>query len=72
MVALVVTSLLRRRLGRRAFRATHWLAYACWPAAVAHSIGAGGGMRSGRLLDLAVACVVAPAAATAWRLAVLR
>ena len=32
MVALLVTSLLRARLGYRAWRTIHWLAYACWPS----------------------------------------
>jgi methionine sulfoxide reductase heme-binding subunit len=41
MVALVITSLLRARLGFRAWRATHWLAYASWPLAFAHSVGMG-------------------------------
>jgi methionine sulfoxide reductase heme-binding subunit len=69
VVALVVTSLLRRHIGRRTWRALHWLAYACWPAAMAHSIGIGTGMRSGRLLDLALACMLAVLGAGAWRLA---
>jgi methionine sulfoxide reductase heme-binding subunit len=69
VIALVVTSLLRRHIGRRTWRAVHWLAYACWPAALAHSVGTGPGMRSGRLLDLAIACVAAVAAAVGWRLA---
>ena len=47
----------------------HWLAYLCWPAALAHSIGTGPGLRTGRLFDLAVACVAAAAAAAGWRLA---
>jgi methionine sulfoxide reductase heme-binding subunit len=68
VIALVVTSLLRRHLGRRTWRAVHWLAYVCWPAALAHSVGTGPGMRSGRLLDLAIACVAAVAAAVGWRL----
>ncbi len=68
MLALVATSLLRRHIGRRTWRALHWLAYACWPAAMAHSIGIGTGMRAGRLLDLAIACIVAVVAAAAWRL----
>jgi methionine sulfoxide reductase heme-binding subunit len=68
LIAVTVTSLLRRRLGRRAWRAVHWTSYACWPAAEAHSLGFGTGMRSGRLLDLAVACAVAVAAAVTWRL----
>jgi methionine sulfoxide reductase heme-binding subunit len=69
LIALVATSLLRRHLGRRAWRAVHWLAYACWPTALAHSIGIGPGLRGGRLLDLAAGCVLAVCAAAAWRLA---
>lgn len=41
--AVVVTSLVRARLGRRAWRAVHWLAYVSWPTAFIHSIGAGSG-----------------------------
>ncbi|HXW46075.1 MAG TPA: ferric reductase-like transmembrane domain-containing protein, partial [Streptosporangiaceae bacterium] len=36
MLVLIATSLLRRHVGRRTWRAVHWLAYACWPAAMAH------------------------------------
>ena len=68
LIAIIATSLLRRHLSYRAWRAVHWLAYACWPFAFAHSIGTGGGMRSGRLLDLAVGCAVAVTAAAGWRL----
>jgi methionine sulfoxide reductase heme-binding subunit len=67
MLALVVTSLLRARIGRRAWRAVHWLAYLSWPAAVAHSIGSGTDLRHGWMLDLALACVAAAAAALGWR-----
>ena len=38
--ALVLTSVLRHRIGHRAWRAVHWLAYAAWPIAFAHSLGA--------------------------------
>ena len=41
MLAVVVTSLLRRHIGYRAWRATHWLAYACWPVALLHGLGSG-------------------------------
>jgi sulfoxide reductase heme-binding subunit YedZ len=41
LVTVTVTSLLRARLGHRAWRAVHWLAYASWPVAVAHAIGSG-------------------------------
>lgn len=40
-IAIIVTSLLRQRIGYRAWRATHWLAYASWPVALAHSLGTG-------------------------------
>jgi len=66
-LALVATSLLRRHLSYRVWRSVHWLAYACWPLALAHSVGIGSGMRSGRLLDLAVACAVLAVGAAAWR-----
>jgi sulfoxide reductase heme-binding subunit YedZ len=38
LLALVVTSLLRARIGRRAWRAVHWAAYAAWPAALVHGL----------------------------------
>lgn len=69
VVALVLTSLLRRHLSARTWRAVHWLAYACWPVALVHSIGTGTGMRSGRLLDLAVGCAAVAVGAAAWRAA---
>ena len=39
--AVIVTSLLRVRLGFRAWRLVHWLAYLAWPAAFVHSLTAG-------------------------------
>src|ERR1017187_5706542 len=33
VIALIVTSLARARIGRRAWRSLHWLAYAAWPVA---------------------------------------
>jgi methionine sulfoxide reductase heme-binding subunit len=39
--AVLLTSVLRRRLGQRAWRAVHWLAYLAWPAAFLHSLTAG-------------------------------
>jgi sulfoxide reductase heme-binding subunit YedZ len=43
--AVLVTSLVRRRLGYRAWRAVHWLAYLAWPAAFGHAITAGTDLR---------------------------
>ena len=67
MLALVVTSLLRARIGRRTWRAVHWLAYLSWPVAFAHSIGSGTDLRHGWLLGLGLACAAAVAAALTWR-----
>jgi hypothetical protein len=41
LLALVVTSLLRERIGYRAWRYIHWLAYASWPVALVHALGTG-------------------------------
>jgi len=69
MAAVIVTSLLRRHVGRRAWRAVHWLAYASWPVAVLHSIGSSTDLHRGLLLDLTIACIAAVAGALAWRVA---
>ena len=69
MAALIITSLARARIGRRTWRAVHWLAYACWPIALAHGFGSSTDMGNGVLLALAVSCIVAVAAATCWRIA---
>lgn len=68
LVALVVTSLVRRRLGYRTWRGVHWLAYGCWPVALLHGIGAGSDTRATWMLVLTLACVLAVLAALASRL----
>lgn len=68
LLALVGTSFLRRRIGTRAWRAVHWLAYASWPVAMLHSLGTGSDARQGWLVFLGVACGVAVGAAVLWRL----
>jgi hypothetical protein len=67
VLALTVTSLLRARVGYRAWRSLHWLAYAAWPVAVFHGLGTGSDARFGWLQALTVACVGVVAAAVAWR-----
>ena len=68
-VAVVVTSLLRRHLSRRVWRAVHLLAYASWPVAWVHSVFSSGDLQHGWLLLLAVACAVVVVVAALWRLA---
>src|SRR2546423_3101304 len=41
LLAVAITSIIRRRLGYGAWRAVHWLAYATWPVALLHGIGSG-------------------------------
>ncbi|GAB2933238.1 ferric reductase-like transmembrane domain-containing protein [Rhodococcus aerolatus] len=65
--AVVVTSLLRARLGPRAWKTVHWAAYALWPLAVAHSLGTGTDSGSAWFLVVLACCVVPVLAATAWR-----
>jgi methionine sulfoxide reductase heme-binding subunit len=69
IIALIVTSLARARIGRRSWRAVHWLAYASWPVALFHSIGSGTDLRTGWLLALTALCVLAVVGATGWRIA---
>jgi predicted ferric reductase len=69
LLALVVTSLLRARIGHRAWRRVHWLAYACWPVAVAHGLGIGTDRNATWVLGLTLACAAAVLAVGAWRLA---
>lgn len=68
LVALLVTSLLRRRLGYRAWKRVHWLAYGCWPVALLHGLGAGSDTRTTWMLLLTLACVVVVLGALAARL----
>jgi DMSO/TMAO reductase YedYZ heme-binding membrane subunit len=59
LLALGATSLVRRRLGYRAWRAIHWLAYASWPVAVLHTVGTGTDVKSWWMLLLTAVCVAA-------------
>jgi methionine sulfoxide reductase heme-binding subunit len=68
-VAVIITSLLRRHLSRRAWRAVHLLAYLSWPVAWLHSFFASGDLQHGVLLVIAVGCAIAVAGAVIWRLA---
>lgn len=67
-VALAVTSLVRDRLGYRTWRRLHWLAYACWPVAVAHGLGIGTDRSVTWVLALTLGCVGCVGAAATWRI----
>lgn len=68
LLALVISSLLRRRIGHRTWQAIHWCAYACWPIALIHGLGTGSDAKSGWLLALTVVCIGAVLLAVAIRI----
>jgi methionine sulfoxide reductase heme-binding subunit len=59
MVAVAATSLLRGRVGPRAWRLIHWCAYGSWPIAVLHGLGTGSDARAPWLIGVVVSCVAA-------------
>jgi len=69
LLALVVTSVVRRRIGFRIWWVVHWLAYLTWPVAMLHSLGTGTDARLGWMAWLAAACAAAVAAAVLFRVA---
>jgi sulfoxide reductase heme-binding subunit YedZ len=70
MVAVLISSLLRSRLRPGTWRALHWLAYLCWPVALAHTFGMGTDASEAWVVALASACILSVVAAVAWRLRV--
>jgi sulfoxide reductase heme-binding subunit YedZ len=69
LLAIAITSMVRRRLGYRAWRAVHWLAYASWPVAVLHGLGTGSDVKQWWMLALTAACIVAVLVAAWTRIA---
>ncbi|MDX6675682.1 MAG: methionine sulfoxide reductase heme-binding subunit [Solirubrobacteraceae bacterium] len=59
LLALIVTSLLRARVGWSMWRAVHWLAYASWPLAVVHGLASGSDTNSAWMQLVTVACIAA-------------
>lgn len=67
LLAVLVTSALRRRLGVRRWKAVHWLAYAAWPLALFHGVGTGTDTRLPLQLWLYAGCLGTVVAAVWWR-----
>ncbi len=67
-VVVIVTSLVRHRIGVRTFRAVHWATYALWPIALAHAIGNGTDSGHTWFLAFAGCCTLTVAAVLVWRL----
>lgn len=69
LLALVVTSLLRRQFGYRAWRAVHWASYACWPLALVHGLGSGTDASLVWMLAISASCLAVVLVAVGWRIA---
>jgi DMSO/TMAO reductase YedYZ heme-binding membrane subunit len=68
ILALILTSLVRHRLNQTTWRAIHWLAYASWPVALVHGLGAGTDVTPVIMRWVTALSIVATGAALAWRL----
>jgi methionine sulfoxide reductase heme-binding subunit len=69
LLAVMITSWLTRRVSHRTWRAIHWLAYASWPLAFFHALGAGSDAGLAWVRWLALACILAVVGAVGCRLA---
>ena len=68
IIAMIVTSLLRQRIGYETWRAVHWTSYLCWPLGVVHGLGTGSDVRKAWSVWFTVACVALVLLAIAWRI----
>jgi methionine sulfoxide reductase heme-binding subunit len=68
LIVVIISSLLRHRLGLRIFRAAHWATYALWPIALAHALGNGTDTGRPWFLVFAGCCAVTVATTLVWRL----
>ena len=66
--AVLITSVARGRLGFRAWRAVHWLAYLAWPVAFVHSLTAGSDLGIWWVALIEWGCAAAVATAVLARL----
>ena len=68
VLAVIVTSLLRERIGHQVWRAVHWGSYVSWPLAIEHTLTAGSDSFSVWLLLVQGTAIVAVSGALVYRL----
>jgi methionine sulfoxide reductase heme-binding subunit len=68
LLAVLLSSAVRLRLGARRWKAVHWLAYGSWPVALFHAAGTGTDTKLSLQLLLYAVCLLAVLAAVWWRL----
>jgi methionine sulfoxide reductase heme-binding subunit len=71
-LAVIISSLLRVRIGYSTWRTIHWLGYVSWPVALIHGLGTGSDTRQVWMVAVDVACCVAVLGAVMWRLWITR
>ncbi len=69
LLALAITSLLRRRIGYSTWRFVHWAAYASWPLAVIHGLGSGTDPSTRWMLAITLGCLAVVLVAVGSRVA---
>jgi sulfoxide reductase heme-binding subunit YedZ len=69
ILAVILTSLLRRRMGHSTWRAVHWLTYASWPIALLHGLGTGSDVKSTWMLAISIGCLIVVIGAVLVRVA---
>ena len=67
MLAVFISSLLRAHLRPGTWRGIHWLAYASWPIALAHTFGLGTDSREHWVILLGAVCLLSVGLSLAWR-----
>ena len=72
LVAVIITSLIRVRIGYATWRWVHLLTYAMWPIAMLHGLGTGSDTRSPWMWWVDGACAAVVLVAVGWRLKVWR
>lgn len=68
LLVIVITSLLRQRLGVKTFRVIHWITYLLWPVAMAHALGNGTDTGHVWFMAFAAVCAAIVAVAVVFRL----
>lgn len=58
MLAVIITSLMRQRIGYNTWRFIHWLVYLSWPVALLHTLGTGSDIRTTWMLAISVICLL--------------
>jgi methionine sulfoxide reductase heme-binding subunit len=66
-LAILISSLLRRRVGARLWRIIHWGTWAMWPLALTHALGSGTDSTHGWGLAICVVCLSTVGSALLWR-----